>query len=240
MRTPFAALALTLLGASSSAADDVRMIGDLRQIGSGTLAGTVPLKDLTAKPHLYGCGMVHGLQGEVLILDGKVYLGQTDKVLTAADIAETTMVAFGGYAHVASWDSVPIPDNVTTFKDLQAFVSASLAARKVDPAQPSPFRLEANAVGLRWFVVGGFGNRLPTPKDSFYRQIAKGGLDDVAIAAFGIHSTAHRGIYTNPVSDIHMHFITADGRFAAHLDDDLVLGPGGRLLFPSTGDSPAR
>jgi acetolactate decarboxylase len=233
MRGLAAAIGLALATASSALADDMRLIGDLRQIGQGALVGTIALKDLTAMPDIYGLGMINGLQGELLVLDGKAYLGQTGRVLSATDLGASSMVAFGAFATVPHWDSIPLPDEVRSFKDLAAFIATSLSDRKFDPAKPTPFRLTAKAIGLRWFVVGGMGNLQPSPRDSFYRQIVRGGLDDVVLEAYGFHSTAHRGIYTNPVSDIHMHFRTTDGTFVAHLDDEIVLQPGGQLLVPA-------
>ena len=35
---------------------------------------------------------------------------------------------------------------------------------------PMPIKLFAEAAGLRWFVVGGEGNLLPNPRESFLRK----------------------------------------------------------------------
>ena len=79
---------------------------------------------------------------------------------------------------------------------------------------PLPVKLVTEALGLKWFVVGGEGNGVPNGRDSFMRKKFTGGLDDCAIEAFGLYSKHHRGdeadkpMATNPVSFIHMHFRT--------------------------------
>jgi hypothetical protein len=129
--------------------------------------------------------------------------------------------------------AVSIPGEVKNFKQLEAFVGTQAARLGQDPERPMPFKLDVTAQSLRWFVVGGMGNLTPTPRDSFVRQLTKGGLDDVAIEAFGFYSTAHRGAYTNPASDMHAHFRVKDTNgFVGHLDDDVALMPGGKLFVP--------
>ena len=225
----------SLLTSASAHAADMAFVGDLRQVPAHTLIGTKPLKDVLAQPHTYGLGMVHGLADELLVLDGVPYLGGYDGTSYRVKKPDGDLVAFGGFAVVEAWDSVPIPDEVVTFKQLEAFIGVTAAQRGFDAKKPVPFRLEATAEALRWFVVGGYGNLKPSPRDSFVRHVTKGGLDDVAFEAFGFHTTEHRGIYTNPNANIHAHFRVKTGsHFIGHLDDEVTLKPGATLYLPKS------
>jgi hypothetical protein len=72
-------------------------------------------------------------------------------------------------------------------------------------------------------------------------------LDDVELEGFGLYSEHHRGVYTNMVSNMHMHFRVKQGpqfrggnqqgaptseEFIGHLDDEVELIPGGKLFLP--------
>ncbi len=149
------------------------------------------------------------------------------------------------------WKEIEIPESVKTFKDFQNFVPQAASNIGIDTEQsPVPIRVKLSASFLRWFVVNGMGNLQPNPRESFLRQEVKGGLDDVNLEAFGVFTAHHHGVYTNLVSNVHMHFRTTDGpqfrgkvddageirvgnEFIGHLDDEIDIKPGGKLYFPA-------
>lgn len=212
----------------------VRLIGDLRSIASASLKGTVPLRDLISQPHVWGLGMPDGLNAEILILDSHCYIGRFDKLsYLLSEVPSNVTVAFLATATVASWKNLPIPESVTSFKELEAFISS--VAGSHPPGHLLPFRVQGKVKGLRWMVVGGEGNGAPTPRESFIRQRMLGGLDDAILEdSFGIYSAEHRGTATNPNSSVHLHFKThiSEQLFVGHLDDDFMLAPGALLLVP--------
>jgi acetolactate decarboxylase len=214
----------------------MQFIGDLRLLKTKELNGKADLRALIDQPHAYGIGMLTGLKGEVFIKDSKAYNGWFDGLEYRLDEITDENVAFLAYAHVSKWDPVDIPDDVVSFKELEAFIGeAAAVAGFIDEAVP--IRLEAKAKGLRWFIANGEGNGAPDHLESFFRARVLGGLDDVSIDAVGLYSTKHRGIATNPFSDIHMHFMTKSGTgtgdpFVGHLDDDIMLAPGAVLYLP--------
>lgn len=235
MRIPSAlALAVSLaLVPSMVLAHETMFVGDLRQIAKDELKGSVDLSEIVAKPGVYGIGMLDGLDGELLILDGRAYLGQRTLNANSTLLNGDSRVAFGAFAFVDHWAEIQIPETANSFKSLTVFIAEQLRAHGYRLDYPVPIRIQAEAIGLRWFIVGGSGNLKPSPRESFVRQIVRGGLDEVDFEAFGIHSRAHHGIYTGTGSDLHLHFRTkAPEPFVAHLDDHVMLKPGGRLLFP--------
>ncbi|MEM7777518.1 MAG: acetolactate decarboxylase [Pseudomonadota bacterium] len=231
------AVSLALLP-SVAPAHETLFVGDLRQIAKNELKGSVDLSEIVAKPGAYGIGMLDGLDGELLILDGRAFLGHRTLHANSTLLNGDSRVAFGAFAFVQSWTAIPIPESVESFETLTAFIAEVLPSYGYRLDEAVPVRVQAKAVGLRWFIVGGMGNLEPSPRESFVRQIVRGGLDEVEFEAFGIHSQAHRGIYTSPGSDLHLHFRTKTPEpFVAHLDDKVILKPGGRLLIPNSGRS---
>ncbi|WP_394831465.1 hypothetical protein LVJ94_33625 [Pendulispora rubella] len=213
----------------------VHSVGDLRRIATNELNGSVSVGALEGQGPLWGIGMPHGLDREILVLGDRVHLGQYAGLSYSRSDGPLPPVAFLVYARVARWCSVDIPSNVVSFQDLEAFVPEAAHAAGVDASRALPFRIEAKVRVLRWFVVGGAGTGFPDPHASFLRERRLGPLGERTIEALGFHVAGEKGVLTNPVSHIHVHFVTSDSeRFVAHLDDDLALAPGGRLLFPAT------
>ncbi|WP_394842107.1 hypothetical protein LZC95_34145 [Pendulispora brunnea] len=215
----------------------VHSVGDLRRIATNELNGSVLITALEGQGPLWAIGMPHGLDREVLVLGDQVHLGQYAGLAYSRSDGPLPPVAFLVYARVPRWCSVDIPANVVSFQDLEKFVPEAARAAGVDPSRALPFRIEASARSLRWFVVGGTGTGLPDPHVSFMRERRLGPLGEHAIAALGFYVGGEKGVLTNPVSRIHVHFVTSDAqRFVAHLDDDLALAPGGKLLLPDYVD----
>jgi hypothetical protein len=217
------------------------IIGDLRRIATSDLKGSCDLATLLMQPHLYAIGMPEGLDRELLVLNSQAYHSYFDADLKyhVGEIKDAR-VAFLGYANVSAWIEYRIPADVTNFAQLETFIGSQSANSGFNQDVALAFKLVTEAAGLRWFVVGGEGNGLPTPRDSFLRKKFQGGLDDCAIEAFGLYSKHNRGnlpekpMATSPVSDIHMHFRTTRGAlFVAHLDDNIILKPGGSIFFPA-------
>lgn len=219
---------------------EVFHLGDLRLIASGELRARTRLERLLARPHVYGIGMMAGLQGELLIRDSKATFGQFDpnrsyhvRTLSGGD------VAFLIYAQVPEWRTSTLPPEITDFASLERGLPSLARAAGLNPDGPFPFRLSGHASALRWFVVGGVGNGEPDALSSFMRARTLGGLDDTEINGLGFFSTHHRGVFTNPTSNMHVHFSTsaraAVGTFIGHLDDDVRLAPGALLHLPAAG-----
>lgn len=212
----------------------VGVVGDLRAIARAELNGRTRLSGLPGDGPLWALGMPHGLDRELLVEAGRVSSSgfvddQRFELLHPLDLE----VSFLVHARVSDWCSVAVPADVVDFATLQTFVGRVARQAGYTAEIPLPFRLRARARALRWFVVGGTGNMTPNPRESFLRARTLGGLDDVSLEALGFFSPLHRGVASNPNSDMHIHFRTTSGpRFVGHLDDDITLEPGAVLLVP--------
>jgi hypothetical protein len=213
---------------------NVYRIGDLRDIGRNALNGRVAANELQGSGPLWGIGMPSGLDAEVLVLDSNAHIGRFDGLTYRSSVEQLPAVAFFVYARVSAWCAVAVPDSVQTFAELEAFVPQAAAEAGLASNRPFPFRIEADIASLRWFVVGGDGDGRPDHRASFLRERRLGPLSNRTISALGFYVPGERGILTNPVSNIHIHFTTRDQpRFVGHLDDEIYLQPGGTLLLPA-------
>ena len=44
------------------------------------------------------------------------------------------------------------------------------------------------------------------------------------VRLIGFFSTRHRGVFTPSTSDVHVHFVTEDGRLSGHVEDFVLAG----------------
>ncbi|NIE81792.1 acetolactate decarboxylase [Asaia sp. As-1742] len=216
----------------------VCLIGSLREIGSNSLNHEVPLGEVLDDGPVYGIGMFTGLRGELLIMESDVrlgeFLGARDYRIRAANPADR--VAFLAFGRVTQWKELPIPKRVSQFHDLEQFVPEAAAMAGLDTTDAFFFRIRAGVKYLKWFIVDGMGNLLPDPRASFERARYLGGLDDTEIDALGVYSPGVKGVFTNAVSHIHLHFRTTRGDdFVGHIDDEILLEPGGSIYFGVNG-----
>jgi hypothetical protein len=228
-----AVIMLMQTNAHNALAQDIMIVGDLRQIATNTLIGTKSLRDVLASPHAYGLGMIAGLDGELLVQGSSAKLGRYRNGTYEIAAPTSELIAFGVFAIVPEWRATVIPAGVTTFKQLEALIAAEVMSRFPNRTSPTPFRLRGTAQSLKWFVVGGMGDLQPTPRESFVKRLTRGTLQNAPISAFGFYTSGPRGITTNPASSIHAHFETTAGApFVGHIDDEIIFAPGAELLLP--------
>jgi alpha-acetolactate decarboxylase len=238
--TALALLALlTSLGSAHGAAApdsaQVETFGSLRDIiHEGRLEGRVPLAAALAKPHAYALGALARLDGEFVIVDGKVWesrpAGRGTIRATAyrpgADSAALMVVS-----HVAAWRDVPVTRAIP-IAALQDTLAAHAAALGLPPSGPFAFLIDGPVTGLRWHVADG---RLLAPGPSSHEAHAKAAVQGAraAIAArlVGFYSDHHQGVFTHHDSEVHLHVLLAAEGLAAHVDS-VCVSPGAILRLP--------
>jgi len=230
------------MGASANTAEQIteeqgpgyrlRFIGAQREtIMNGKLAAAVDLRKLANTAHLYGLGPLEELRGEVTIVDSRPSLARVN----SAGIVEVTQSYDGGapflvWAEVAAWRDLPIPADVRSFADLEAFVPRAAESTGLDPQTPLPFMLRGRQTLVEFHVL----NRVGDPPHSMeqHKKIqATFDLENVDATIIGFHSTRHRGIFTPMDSTIHIHFQTPDNRTSGHIQK-LQLASGLTLSLP--------
>lgn len=211
----------------------VKSFGDLRLIRDNKLTQSFPYSSIRAND-LYGIGMPKGLDSELMITSGDLYEGKfDDRVYSTGRVKKDRDIAFLAYANVKSWQTVPVPDGITTFSQLEEALPGIAQKAGINTSVPFPFLLRSKVEGLKWFIVNGMGNGKPDYLSSFLRSRYIGGLDDAEIEGMGFYSDKHRGVISAPNSSMHIHFRTLNKPlFVGHIDNVMILAKGAELLFP--------
>jgi alpha-acetolactate decarboxylase len=212
---------------------DLRFIGAQREtVMNGKLAATLDLRTLANARHLYGIGPIEQLRGEVTIADSRPSLARVapdGSVRVTEDFA--VGVPFFVWAEVPTWHKVPIPAEVRSFVELEAFVPRAAAALGLDPQRPLPFLIRGQQELIEFHVLNRIGDA-PHNMEMHKKIQVVFELAQAETIMVGFYSPGHRGIFTPMDSTMHIHFQTADNGKSGHVQK-LELGRGLLLGLPS-------
>jgi acetolactate decarboxylase len=212
---------------------DLRFIGAQREtVMNGKLGAALNLRTLAKTPHLYGLGPIEQLHGEVTIADNRPSLARVgpDGAVRVTESFEAG-VPFFVWAEVPVWQTVPIPPEVRSFADLQAFVPRAAASSGLDPHKPFPFLIRGHQNLIEFHVLNRIGDAAHSMEMHKKIQVVFE-LAQAETIIIGFHSASHRGIFTPMDSTIHIHFQTADNSISGHIQK-LELGKDLSLALPS-------
>ncbi len=182
---------------------------------NGQLAGVIML-DSIARPGSYGIGPQEHLRGEILLLDGHVFVSE---VARSGDMKveerPTVRAPFFVHQQVEKWTSIDLPDSVVDLPTLDAYLTARFASN----GTPFAFRIQGEVTSVDAHIVDvPMGSEVSGPDDAHrhnkdYR--AEGRTMDI----LGFFSTEHKGVFTHHDTNIHMHAITKERDWMGHVEE---------------------
>jgi acetolactate decarboxylase len=216
----------------------VRWVGEMhRTIMGGETAARVHLASLLATPGLNAVGPVEGLAGEITVIDGVAHIGELEGGKPVSSPRPDAGAPFLVWAHVPEWTMRPLPPGITTLEELEARLPAVLTSAGLDAASPTLFRVSGIARTLKYHVLRPVPG-LPPGREAHDQAQFHAKLLATPVELIGFFSTAHRGVFTPGSSDVHVHFVTADGSRSGHVES-FDLEPGATLLLPAPHDPSA-
>ncbi|QOJ15221.1 MAG: acetolactate decarboxylase [Planctomycetia bacterium] len=165
MRTPFLRLlsaslasSVVLVGCAAPGWDGrVETWGEMRPVmREGQTEGRVRLSEVVRRSHAYGVGAVEGLDGEILIDDGRCWVarGRSSASLDVIPDATTTNATLLIVAYVPEWTTISI-DRALPAESLDRFVRDAAERAGLETAQPFPFVIEGEFRDVAAHVVNG-------------------------------------------------------------------------------------
>jgi acetolactate decarboxylase len=242
-----AALALVLAGCGGAPktadapvhavlAPGITTWGELHRVMmQGDTAAVVSLETITPDTALYAVGALAGLNGEITIAGGEIWIATPldaararDTVATFSSESACLLVA----AQVGEWREVPIEEAIP-YDSLDARIAALAAGAGVDTAAPFAFVIEGPLSALEWHVID--GRRIDPAAAGHAAHLnasVRRRLDHVSAGLVGFYSTAHEGVFTHRGSYTHVHAIVPAAGASGHVDH-VVVEPGATLRVPA-------
>jgi acetolactate decarboxylase len=198
-------------------APQVQVVGAMRDaMWKGEIFSKIDLDTISNKDNLYALGPVEQMTGEILVYDGKSYVS---KVITDSTMQVTETYEAGApflvYSNVSDWKRVEVPENVSSLKDFETFITVQ--AQALDA--PFTFKLQGSVKSALIHVQNlPPGTKVSSPQEAHVGQ-KKYSLDNREVDLLGFYSTNHKGIFTHHDTNMHIHLITKDLKMMGHLDE---------------------
>jgi alpha-acetolactate decarboxylase len=203
-------------------------IGSLREtVMMGKRSALLDLQTLKDRSQLYGIGPIEGLAGEATIVNGRPALARVgaDRLVHVTESYEAG-VPFFVWAEVAVWQTVNVPSDVRTFRDLDTFVGD--AGAKAGLTHAFPFVVTDKPELIDFHIVDA---KSDTPSGMAYHEKIQVPFEVHRQEAtlIGFWSAQHQGIFVPMGTKIHVHFQTTDNKASGHVQG-LDLGKSGMTL----------
>ena len=221
-------LTVSLMQAEAQDSNDVKVAGAMRNtMWNGKLNPVIELDTIMPRNGLYGLGPLSYLKGELMILDGTVYVSRVvseDKMSVSAEAG--TGAPFFVYAHANAWTDISIPRDITDLTLLNKFMAEQ--ARVF--SGPFVFRIvgEVNSAIIHVQNLPE-GSNVSSPEEAHQGQVDYE-IKNERVEILGFYSEKHQGVFTHHDAFTHMHLITKDKSRMGHLDQ-LELKKGTAVLY---------
>jgi acetolactate decarboxylase len=196
-----------------------------RIMQEGNLSASVSLDTLDLA-NLYALGPVAGLQGEIAVIDGHVYVARRKgtAVDTGSALPAAAMLV---HSRVKRWLEVPLGDSTVDLAAVESAIEAAAARHGYDLEKPFAFRIEGGISG--WSHIIHWESGVKHTMEN-HKQFALSG-PIAAPMLIGFYSRHHAGVFTHHSTRLHMHVVNPATGYVGHVDE-LRLGANAILFLP--------
>jgi alpha-acetolactate decarboxylase len=212
--------------------------GGMRQVmREGQTESRVSMPQVLAKPHAFGVGAVEGLQGEIVIDDGRCWIGDVvaevgGSVLRVREDQQSPRATLLVVAYVPAWSDKTI-ERALASDEIETYVREAAQRAGIDATQPFPFVIEGEFRDLAAHVINGYCPMNEHPDGaSAVNQPIRLERESVHGKLIGIYAENSAGELTHHGSSMHVHVLTDSPRAVAHVER-VALAPSARLRMPA-------
>ena len=234
--TPQDGIALNLAPASS---DDlaVEQFGAMREVmREGKTEARVRLVDVVATPHAYAVGALEGLTGEVMIVDGEVWVSRIETngaiSVTGPEPVEEDSATLLTVGHVSKWHSTTI-ETAVSGTELESLIRQIASAKGLDTERPFPFRIEGQLTNIDLHVINGYCPIATDPATEEKKPWRSNNRVTVSVNIVGFFAHNAVAVMTHHGTSVHAHAIVMvdDKKVMGHIDK-VTVEPGMTLFVP--------
>lgn len=215
---------IVLFSSSLIAQVKVKTVSAMKPVMMGEdLSAHVSLDTLTQLPHLYAVCPLNRLQGEVTIIDGKIY----KSTVNSKGQIETSRTFEGKapfmvYTQVDRWIPIKVSALIQSENELQALIEKVAKEHGIDTESAFPFKVEGKFDTVRFHIIS---KPLKEKKHSHeLHDKAKKHFIETSIKGtlVGFFSKHHQGVFTHRGSFTHVHFLDQMESMTGHLENITV------------------
>ncbi len=209
----------------------VRHSGAMSEMGKRGFAATISLDSLQKYKHLIAMGPLGKMEGEITILDAKMYGGKSLISGETVVVNDWKVEApFLVYADVAEWEKGKLTGGAESLAELEEKIREAAIANGINLEEPFFFRIEGSFDQMVTHIVT---PRAPEIEGYVTGQNQKN-YDHSSESGelIGVYSKIGQRIYTHHDSFMHVHFLNSKKDFTGHLDKFQSKLDGMVIYFP--------
>jgi len=227
---------LSVISCTTPQSDD----GNFKVEYKGALKNAMHIGDISAKAnlsdfkeihHFYALGAFENLKGEIQIFNSKpfnTFVEDSNLIFDNSFINKATLLV---YASVDKWKIISIPEDVSTYKQVEKYIEQTAKENQINIDEPFPFLIEGTVKSFDWHVINWNDGDMEHTHEKHKTSGLYGTINDRKIEMLGFYSNAHHTIFTHNTTNMHIHMKTADNKLAGHVDG-LTLEKGMVLKLP--------
>ena len=233
-------MSVALCGCDRSEPDvapDVVQHGAMRAVmREGLTEARISMTGAAGEPHAYAVGALEGLDGEITIVDGEVWIARPEGeglVVTGPGAVDGDQATLLTLAHVAEWRSVPIETSVEG-SALESLIEEAARARGIDTSMPFPFVIEGELPGVDLHVTNGYCPIATDPSTVDAQPWSWTSPGPIEAVIVGFYAPDAGGVMTHHGTSIHAHAVLQiDGKTVTGHMNQVSVVPGMTLRVPA-------
>jgi acetolactate decarboxylase len=210
----------------------VEWFGSHGDFVAGKSTTPVSLNRFAGLESLYALGPLEKGRGEVSIFDSVTLISQVSDAKVDVRAGHDYRAGFLVYAIVENWRRATLRASVENERRFEEQLLPLAVESGIDTDRPFPFLVHGQAVQARFHVLCNQSDEAYGPeiheKSKVHFQVKE------AVEIIGFYSHHHRGVFTPPNSDFHMHVRTLDNHVSGHLET-FVFNQGITVYLPADG-----
>jgi acetolactate decarboxylase len=210
------ALVITLLSVQA-VYSQVKYEGAMSEMGKTGFASSISLDSLKSFRHLIALGPLGKMEGEITVVDGKMYGGKSlisgeSLVVNLWEIQAPFLV----YADVPKWKKMKLRGKAESLTELEAKIKEAAILSGINLEEPFFFRIKGNFDQMVTHIVTPRSPEIEgyvagQNQKNYDHQSESGEL-------IGVYSKTGQRIYTHHDSFMHVHYLNNKKNFTGHLD----------------------
>lgn len=195
------------------------------------ISAKVDLSEFKSTKNFYALGAIENLKGEIQIFNSEPFITSVENNSLKFDKTFTKKATLLVYASVEKWDSIPIPNDIISYEQLENYIEKTANEKGINTTEPFPFLLEGLIGSFDWHVINWKDGDTIHSHKKHKTTGMYGTINNKEVEMLGFYSNAHHAIFTHHTTNMHIHVKTDRNGVAGHVDG-LFLENGMILKLP--------
>ncbi len=211
---------------------DVRTISAMKKVMTGEdLSAHLNWNSIPRK-HLFAVAPLGRVQGEVSVIDGKMYSSQVDSTNEISINNDWNIQSpFAVYATVSEWETFEIDKPIQSEDELQTLIEQLASENGYDLSTAFPFRVLGTFSTIDYHIISKPIEEIEHNHELHKKAKKHFHLKNTTGELLGFYSQNHEGIFTHKGHFIHTHFIDEERKNMGHLEK-LIIASEIKILLP--------